>query len=282
MSEDPLIVTRNGRDANIQGLWGPNPAFLCGGGPSLNDVPLDRLRERGVMSLAINQAAALPPVKAWVFSDSHTKFHHAMFLDPAMMTFAPEPKLRWSFTVKVGEEWRRTVPKVRDCPNTYGYGRRTCFVPATFFETEYAHWGPSKSQPDDVPRIGTLCTMLIGIRLLYYLGVRTIYLLGVDFKGRDGMCYAFPEGKKERNRRYVGESAMLEALLPEFEKRGVTLYNCFRESACRLFPYVPFDVAVQECKGDVPDEPLDTLGWYKLDEVERQRKVNEPYTPKHY
>jgi len=282
MTDDPLEVTRNGEPANIANLWAPCPAFLVCGGPSLNDHPLHRLRERGVVSLAVNQAAAWAPVKAWTFSDPGCKFHHSMFLDPAVMTFAPGPKLRHKISIKLDGRFRASTVRGRDCPNTYAYGRMTYFVPETFFETKYAHWGPGKHQPPDVEKVGCLCTMLIGIRLLHFLGVKRMYLLGVDFKGRDGMCYGFPERKRERNRRYKWEREMLELLVPVFERRGVELYNCNEMSSCDLFPYVPFDVALDDCKGDVGKEPLDTLDWYDKKLVWAEMEKSEPYTPKHF
>jgi hypothetical protein len=279
---DPLDVRRNGEPADIENLWAPYPAFLVGGGPSINDVDKERFRERGVMSMGINQVASWVPVRAWVHSDPQHKFHHAMFLDPSIMTFTPQPKLRYSFFMKTEEGFRSSVPKVKDCPNTYGFRRDTCFMPDQFFTTPFAHWGPGKHQPKCYKQIGTFCTMLIGIRLLYHLGVRTIFLLGVDYCGRDKMCYGFPSDKRERNRRYKKERAMLEALLPTFERHGVLIYNTNRESQLDLFKHVPFDQAVDFCKGDIPPEPLDPRGYYAKSKTEPEAKAHPQLMPKHF
>ncbi len=292
--EDPLEVSdRFGRPADsLRGLWAPSPAFLVCGGPSLRDVRLDRLRERGVVSLGVNLSAAWVPVKAWVFSDPQTKFHHGLYLDPGVMTFCPQPKMERGFMVKMKDgSWRRTTEKikritvgitVRDCPNTFGYHRRTCFVPNEFFTTPYAHWGPGKHQPPDVPAIGCFCTMLIGIRLLHWLGVRKIYMIGVDHQGRDGKCYGFPNEKGERVARYDLERQMLEALVEPMKRHGVELINCSATSRCNLYCYVPFDDAVDDCKGDVPNEPFDCYGWYLKNEVQLEAEKYSRYIPKFF
>jgi hypothetical protein len=279
---DPLIVERNGKPAGIEDLWKPNPAFLVCCGPSLKDHDLSRLQERGVVSLGVNHGAAAAPVNAWVFSDTQSKFHHGLYLDPAVMTFSPNAKLKRGFYIKTEEGFRRTGLRVRQCPNTFSYQRLTMFVAETFFDTPQAHWGPGKHQPSNTEKIGVLCTMLLGLRLLYYLGVRRIYLLGVDYRGRDGMCYPFPCKKKERNRRYKKEGAMLEALKPVFERKGLEVFNCNPYSACRLFDHVPFDYAVNDCKGSVPNDPLDTMDWYCMKQVNEEVKNHGESKPHHF
>jgi len=71
-------------------------------------------------------------------------------------------------------------------------------------------------------------------------------------------------------------------LVPEMEKVGLTMFNCNQHSYCRVFPYVPFDVAVDDCKGSIPPEPLDTYGWYDKKTNDAQCQVNPEFVPKHY
>jgi len=265
---DPLQIERDGRPIDLAGLWAPNPAFLACSGPSLDGFPLERLRERGVVSMGVNNAAARAPVKAWCFSDPQCKFHHGLYFDPGVMTFGPTPKLRWNVVVKTAEGFRGTKVRVRDCPNTYGFHRMTCFDPETFFTTPFCHWGSGKHQPKGVEPSGCLATMLIGIRLLYYLGTRRIYLLGVDHVGG--------------RRRWAKEDKCFERLRPAFAERGLEVYNCNPTSGCRSFLHVPFDLAVQDCKGSVPDEPLDVEGWYDKKTVKEQIKANEVFRPEHF
>ena len=107
--KDPLRIERYGEPIDLQGLWAPCPAFLVGSGPSVNRLPLEWLRERGIMSMAVNNTAARVPARAWTFGDPQSKFHQALYLDPAVMTFAPAYKLRWSVICKTGpDRWQAT------------------------------------------------------------------------------------------------------------------------------------------------------------------------------
>lgn len=273
------MIERRDKPIDLEGLWAPCPAFLVGGGPSLRDFPLERLKDRGVLSLAVNHAAAVAPVKAWVFSDWHGKFHQNLFLDPAIMTFAPQPKMRRKLNAKVDGVFFPTKVRIRDCPNTFGYHRQSRFVPETFFTDRFGHWGPRADQPKDKPEEGCLCTMLIGLRLLFYLGVRTVYLLGVDYKGRDGLCYGFPCDKGDRRRRYKWEGHMLRRLGPEMEKRGLEVYNCNPDTDCDVFPVRLFNEALAHCKGSVTTEEYDTEEWYATSRWKDQREQNPPFKP---
>jgi len=264
---DPLRVVRPGRgEVDLEGLWAGQPGFLVCGGPSLSKVDLSLLRSRGVVSVGVNNAAAWAPVKAWTFGDTQNKFHHGLFLDPGVMTFAPIPKLRKTIHVKRDGRFYATDVRVADCPNTYGYERRTMFVPHTFFTDPWAHWGSGKHQPPGEEGVGCLCTMLLGLRLLIYLGVRKVYLLGVDFCGtEDGKCYGFPNEKPIRRKikwRYPKERKMLELLMPEMEKRGIEVFNVGPCTKLDLFPRVWYEDAIEDCCKGVGKEPLDTTDWY--------------------
>ena len=70
------------------------PAFLVCGGPSLNELDLEQLRGRGVMSLGVNNAAAYAPCTAFTFGDGHEKFHHALYMDSQVWCFVPDGQMR--------------------------------------------------------------------------------------------------------------------------------------------------------------------------------------------
>ena len=143
---------------NLNGLWAPSAAFLVCGGPSLKTLPTERLRERGVVSLAVNQVASIVPVTAWTFGDPAEKFHHGLHLDPKMITFAPLGKLRHPLNAKLPDgQWRRLGLEngkeelcLRDCPTVFGYSRDGLFEPSTFLTTTYAHWGGVPFHVDNI------------------------------------------------------------------------------------------------------------------------------------
>ena len=142
---------------NLSGLWGSSAAFLVCGGPSLKSLPLDKLRQRGIVSLGINQVSSIVPVSAWTFGDPAEKFHHGLHLDPKTITFAPLGKLRHPLNAKLpdGRFCKMGLESgealcLRDCPATFGYSRDSIFDAKTFLTTPYAHWGGT---PFQVPNI---------------------------------------------------------------------------------------------------------------------------------
>ena len=245
---------------DLGGLWSC-PGFLVCGGPSINKLPYQKLGERGIVSMAINNSGAHAPVSAWVFSDPQEKFHHGLYLDPKIMTFAPIPKLNKPYRIKENGVFRESSDKVKDCPNTFGFDRKTELYPNHFLGTEYAQWGYGGKQPGDKP-FECLATILLGIRLMCYLGCPRIYLLGVDFLRTNEAQYSFAQKASTSNSRYDHENAMLKSIRPFIEKAGVKIYNCNPESKCDAFEYIPFDNAFEDCKGLVK-EPFDLTGWYE-------------------
>jgi hypothetical protein len=268
--------------------------------------------------LAVNQVGALVPVSAWTFGDPADKFQHGLHLDPKNITFAPLGKLRHPINVKLPNgQFRRaglTLPNnqvtemcLRDCPGTLGYSRDSRFDAKNFLSTDYAHWGGStladealqddwerrqkeearKGVPKQMferqagkspPNSHVLCSMLLGFRLLHYLGCPRIYLMGVDLWMTDEKPYAFDQTKKARNGRYSDENAMLHEIKPVLEASGCQVFNTNPTSKCDAFPYVRFEEALEDCRGAVPEEPLDTALWYDKSFAEQNIKDNqEPF-----
>ena len=246
--------------ADLMGMWS-SPGFLVCGGPSINKLPFNKLSERGIVSLGINNSAGHIPVSAWVFSDPQEKFHHGLFLDPKIMTFAPIPKLNKNYRIKDDNGFRWSDNKIKDCPNTFGFDRKTYLYPENFLKTNYAMWGYGGKHIGDKP-FECLATMLLGIRLMCYLGCPRIYLLGVDFLRTEEAQYSFAQKASLSNNRYDHESIMLKSIRPFIEENGIKIYNCNPESKCDAFEYISFDNAFEDCKGIVR-EPFDLTGWYE-------------------
>jgi hypothetical protein len=234
----------------------------------LATLPLERLKDRGVASLAINNAGAFAPVKAHTFGDPQTKFHSAMFQDPNMISFVPFGKLLNHIQVKHDGVFMPTSIRICDCPNVWGLSRGSTYNHSDFLTNTTAHWGrkglPLVTQPG---KYSKLCTMLLGMRLLHYLGCIRIYMLGVDFdipprnSGRPG--YAWGDAASAGNRVWDEKiDPMMTELRPVFEAEGIGIYNCNEFSNCRSFEFVPFGEALADCKGPVEDEPLDVNNWY--------------------
>lgn len=277
-NNDPLIMTDSkGVEIGhaIRNIWAPNPAFLVGGGPSINEIDYMRLAERGVVSLGVNNIAARVPVRAWTWSDTPSKFHHGCMFDPAILKFIPVPKLNKRVRAKISpNRFQHTAYRCADCPSVFGYHRKGIFHPDKFLTTEYASWGQGKHGHQEYirmnlkPRDQILFTFFLGLRLLHYLGIRRMYLLGVDFTMTKDKGYAFdqdrwPGAVTGNNNHYAIAPRMLAELKPIFEEAGLFIYNCNPTSHLEVFDHVPFEQALQDCKGGVPPEPFDTKGWYE-------------------
>lgn len=273
---DPLRVTdaRKHPTTALHGLLAGAAVFLVGGGPSLKAVDTQQLNTRGIWSLGINNVAGNVPVNAFVCSDPPRKFHWGIFADPRIMKFLPVPKLgsgrdrgRMRQKLKDGTfEWLKVCAK--DCPNVWGFERRSWIMPdATFFTDPAASWG---SQDVGVRLTGqpkTACTMLLGLRILHYLGARTVFLLGCDFRMSPDSGYAFNQERTQaasdsNNTQFRIVNDWLVQLRPTFERFNFKVYNCYRESGLRAFDYVPFEKALEICRGLIPNEEFDLAGWY--------------------
>lgn len=272
---DNLRITDSSREPTeaLRNLLKGKPAFLVLGGPSAAQMPLERLTERGVWSLAVNNAAAKFRVNAFVCSDPPSKFHDGVWKDPSVMKFVPTPKLkghRAKLRTKNKDGSFSTIAmRSSDAPNTWGFGRRSWLIPDyTWFLDDAAPWGNHQAGAQKTGQPKVVGTMLLGLRLLQYLGARKIFLVGCDFwMNPRGQRYSFAEDKNEGgvngcNEAYKVLNMWLTKLRPVFERFGFETYNCYRKSRLTAFDYVPFEYAIDICKEDFPEVPLDTHNWY--------------------
>ncbi len=287
---DGLTVTdRRGLPTDaLRDLLAGRPAFLVGGGPSANDLPLEDLNRRGVFSFCINNVAAHPRFRpqAFVCSDPPSKFQHSIWFDPQVMKFVPTPKLlrsRGKLKRKMPDgTFVRLKERTADCPNTWGFQRQSWMTPDDrFFLDSGAMWGNLNSGVKRTGQPKTVCTMLLGLRLLRYLGARRIYLVGVDFRMQPDWGYSFGQARTDdacrtNNRQFSVVNTWLCDMQGRgvFERFGVELYNCYARSGLRAFPYVPFADALADVRGICEDEP-DTSLWYEKVKTEEEKKKEE-------
>ena len=137
-----------------------------------------------------------------------------------------------------------------------------------FFLTDGACWGNQDSGTKQTGEPKTVCTMLLGLRLLRYLGANKVYLVGIDFRMGSGYGYSFEQERnggacKSNNTQFSVVNQWLVKMQQSgiFQKFGMKIFNCFQYSGLRAFPYVPFEYAIQDAMGTVVDKP-DLAGWY--------------------
>lgn len=279
MDIDPLLVTdRHKNRIDLSGMLANRPsAFLVCGGPSLNLVDSTQLNQRGLFTMAVNNAGAWKDFRpsSFVCSDPPEKFHSGIWLDPSVMKFVPIPKLkRGRGVLRIKDdagEFTKASFSACHCPNVWGFSRRSWMdLDGTFFTEESAAWG---NLNEGVLRNGlpkTVNTMLIGIRLLYYLGARQIFLVGTDFRMTEETQYAFDQGKgndgvASNNDQYfnVNEWLLVMQRKRVFEQYGLSIINTSMNSHLMAFPKIPFEEAMQIALEGFPKCPLDTAGWYE-------------------
>lgn len=252
----------------LRDIWRGSAGFLVCSGPSLRNVDVSLLRQRGVVSLGINNAAAFAHTRAFTCSDPPYKFHHGIWLDPTVMKLVPVPKLKERIRAKLPDgTFKWTQYTVADCPNVYAYDRSVEWHSEDFFTSTAATWGANQkfAEANNVPK--QLFTFYLGLRLMHYLGVRRVYLLGVDFHMTPENKYAWPDSRQRgvvggNNNQYRNAIIRLKQLEPVFARHNFRLYNCNPDSALTLFPYVPYDEALADCRSVMPDEPFDCDGYY--------------------
>jgi len=284
--KDPLEVIdrrRNRTDA-VRDILAGGSVFMACSGPSANDLPLEELNARGVWTFGVNNMAGHGRFRAnaFVCSDPPVKFCHSIWLDPRIMKWVPTPKMsgsRAKLKKKVGPGKFEAIPQtVTDCPNVWGFRRNPWLTPDDqFFLANGAAWG---NQNAGVKRTGqpkTVNTMFLAMRILRYLGAGRVFMIGVDFRMGEDYGYAFDQtiqhkrpkdGKKAPewdNRQYAVTNDWLCKMQQDgvFKRFGIEFYNCFEHSSLRAFDYVPFEQALEECKGIVEETP-DLSDWYDM------------------
>lgn len=272
-----ITTSHNKPTDSLRGLLKGRGAFLVLGGPSAKSLPLERLQERGIFSMGVNNVAASVRVNSFVCADPPSKFHNGIWTDPSVMKFIPNVKLR----KKLGAirekmpngEFRETGQFVMDCPNVWGFRRRSWLSPdISWFLDDEAAWGNHNKGCVRTGEPKTAGTILLALRLLQYLEARVVFLVGCDFWMNPiaGLTenYAFAENRnadavRSNNDQYKILNNWLVQLRPVFEHFGFFTFNCYQHSRLSAFDYVPFDTALEIVRGNCPIEPYDCRRWYE-------------------
>lgn len=277
--QDPLHIldrTRTRTDA-LRGILGGRAVFLACGGPSAKALPLEQLNRRGAWTLAVNNCGgdARYRPQAFTASDPPEKFSHCIWQDPAIMKIVPTQKLagqkRGKLRRKRADGTFEPLPGgVTAMPNVWGVARRVWLKPDdTFFTETTAAWGNLNAGVEQTGEPKTVCTMLLGLRLLRYLGASRVYMIGVDFWMDPTYGYSFPQARtpdacRSNNEQFRTVNGWLCTMQNAgvFKRFGMEVFNCYEHSGLRAFPYAPFDAALADvCRGI--EEGPDLAGWYE-------------------
>lgn len=271
----PMIFSKDGLALHLGGLYCGQSAFLLCGGPSLLENDLSILGDRGILTMAVNNAAAVYRPQLWCSVDDPGNFVDAIWRDPGIWKFVPLTHMDKHFVVRTPtERLVESEEKVGDMPAVFGYRRNEEFNASRWLYEDSFNWGNHGDRIDSLGLKGSRSVLYVAIRLLFYLGVRSIYLLGCDFKMAIGQQnYAFNQHRthasvSNNNNTYRIFNARMELLRPTFEKEGLSVYNCTNNSGLVAFPHKPFAEAVSDSVRRMP-KAIQTDGMYDRKRRER-------------
>lgn len=262
------MVTRFGEPTSLENMYLNGSVFLVLSGPSLNTLDLTQLQQRGICTMAVNNAGCVVRPNIWTYGDSTCKFHEALFRDPAVLKILPKPRMGDKIRSQQGGMFHQTDDQVVSLPGVVCIERNSDFDPTTWLHSETINWGCGKecSEKTGYPRV--LSTFIQAMRLCYYLGFRKVFLLGCDFNMKPGNVYAFPQFKAQgacnsNNSSYAALTWIFLQLRPYFKEAGFEVFNCNPESYLDVFPILSYDDALKMALSGFPKE-IQTADWYSV------------------
>ena len=233
------------RIADLTNLYDGSAGLLIGGAPSLKEQPIDLLRQRGVLTVAMNNAAIHFQPDMWISSDRPECYEPQILLDPKIMKFAP-----------LGHAETQLGPE-------YG-SRRYADMPNMFFymQEDGVPWEDYLEPRKGVPWYNN--TLMSAIYIMYHLGIRTIILGGSDFGfAPAGDMYAHKTELGDLQRKwnlelYNSLVEELRILKPYFESKGLTFMDCSKNSRLsQTYPHLTMEDAVDVCLKPFPKQMMD-------------------------
>ena len=227
------------RVTDLRNIYNGRTAFLVGGAPSLLEQPIHLLEQRGVLSMAMNNAAQHVRSTMWCCGDHPECFQPAILYDPTILKIAPTCYAETP-TKYCGDK------KFREFPNTFFYIQEAGLPWDEFFADRAV-----------VPWYNN--TMFVSIHVLYALGIRRIILAGSDFGfGKNGEMYAHATkfGSLERKwnlNLYNNLVKELRLMKPIFDGAGLQLYDSSKNSRLgSVYPRISMEDGVKLCLEDFP------------------------------
>jgi len=242
-------------------------AFLMLSGPSLNQLDLSLLNQRGIITMGVNNAWTIHRPNLWTCVDDPGRFIDTGWKDPGITKLVPMCHRVRKLRIQNSDgSMQPSAFHVSQMPSVLFYRRSNHFDHERFLTSDSVPWGNDGNQADTLGIKGKRSVMLAALRLLHHLGFRTVYLLGCDFKMADDRRYAFDEARapnviRYNNTLYESLSRRFEALLPHFEQHNFRVVNCSPGSALSVFERMTYEDAIKQAASEC-SKPINTTGWY--------------------
>tara|TARA_B100001094_G_scaffold319662_1_gene364804 strand:- start:557 stop:1444 length:888 start_codon:yes stop_codon:yes gene_type:complete len=267
--ENPMpLWTSNFSECNLSGWYAGRSAFLIGGGPSLNDHDLSKLRHaRGIVTMGMNNSWALYKPDLWTCVDTPNRFIDTGWKDPSITKFCPMG--HWNTILKVQNKNGMTNSSYRawQMPSTMWYLRSQYFDPDLYLDEDRVCWGGPSNVTDALGIKGKRSVFQAAFKLLVYLGFKNIYCIGTDFKMSAERKYAFGEHRdknaiRHNNELYSALIKRMKSIKGKLADKKVKVRVCCPDSGLLdAFPYMPFEDAVEQASNEC-SKVVNTQGWY--------------------
>lgn len=240
-----MLLDRKGRPiTGLENKLAGAHAFLICGGPSLREMDLSLLNQRGILTAAVNNAATVHRPHIWITVDVPRHFAPQLWSDPAIIKFAPLEHTRSRLSKRNGDGWAESGQRTCDMPNVFHFRLTKGINPQTLLTSKYPTMGAKKKGVH-------ACVMFASLRILFWLGVRTLYLLGAEFRMEKPRPYAFAEKYSAdtcayNNRKFEIVNQTLTEAAPHFAEYGFNVWNCTPDSALNAFPRLDYQDAVRQ------------------------------------
>lgn len=219
-------------------------ALLVGGSPTLTSQPIEALSRRGVLTLAMNNAALHFQPTLWCGVDRPECFDPQILLDPRIIKFGNLAHAE----VELDDRYQRK--RYRQFPNMF------------FLVLEdNVPWDEFLAPRRGIPWYNN--TLFTSICVLYQLGIRRIVLAGSDFaQGPNGSMYAHstsltPLETKWNTDLYTSLVHELRRMRPLFDRSGLEFYDCSVNSRLEpTYTKLTMEQAVAMCLDRFPAAPL--------------------------
>ena len=261
------FTTPTGQPVPLEGRYHGAGLFLALAGPSLQTLDLHLLNQRGVVVMAVNNAATVVRPHLWTAVDPCGKFHHVIWHDPAILKLVAWGRRKDRLRVKTPAGFVDDGRKAMDCPGVVCYRRSASFEPATYLASPDVNWGNDQKAAARNGWPHVLNVMFAALKQAYLLGFRRVYLLGCDFHMEAGQVnYAFAQARSAgavrcNNAAYAKLNQMLAQLVPGFDKANFCVYNTNKQSGLTAFPYLAYTDAIHA--ETQAFRTIDASGWYE-------------------
>lgn len=249
----PLRMSRD-----LNGMYDGGHLFLLLSGPSLADIDPLLFTRPGIVSMAVNNAAAvIRPSHFWIGCDDPSRFLLSVFTDPRIVKFVPEQRAHQRLFDSAQWEPSDLTPATCGPLVTFSFGAG--WKASEFLNGPHVHWGDGQAR----------LTMTAAIRIACALGFSRIVLVGCDWHMSSDQPYAFNETRTDRlacrnNGYYRTWSERFAELRPILECAGVEVLNATPGSHLQAFDVIDLADAIADAHDLLIVQPTQeqTCGMY--------------------